>query len=103
MPGAGTALTNADLCSLRGAAAQPHRRIHAVVCSLEEQLAAEHAKRAAWKDENIRRRHSYIPLMFNLLKAAAAAGQLGPLIQAAKEPSKKQQQRQQQAKAGGAS
>lgn len=38
------------------------------ICSLQDALAQEHAKRAAWRDENIRRRHNYIPLLFNMLK-----------------------------------
>lgn len=56
----------------------------AEVAELQEALAAEEAKHAAWRDENIRRRHNYIPFLFEMLKEMARRGQLQGLIDAAR-------------------
>lgn len=58
------------------------------VCShhlfrVEEELATEQRKRSTWHEENIRRKHNYIPFIFNLLRAAAEEGKLEPFIQRA--------------------
>uniref|UniRef100_A0A7S0RD90 Ubiquitin carboxyl-terminal hydrolase n=1 Tax=Chlamydomonas leiostraca TaxID=1034604 RepID=A0A7S0RD90_9CHLO len=61
-----------------------------------ESLASENAKRERWRHENIRRRHNYIPLLFNMLKVFGESGKLDALIKAAKEtqPAKRQRQRE---------
>ena len=55
---------------------------------LEAEIASEEAKAARWKQENVRRRHNYVPFLVNLLKELAAAKKLKPLIDAAKAKQK---------------
>merc|ERR1711964_118124 len=47
---------------------------------INERLAAEEAKRKQWAEANIRRRHNYVPLIFNLLKILAREGKLTGLL-----------------------
>lgn len=44
----------------------------------DEQLKAER-----WKVENVRRKHNYVPFIFNLLKILAEKGKLNSLVESA--------------------
>mmetsp|Transcript_4184 Transcript_4184/g.6007 ORF Transcript_4184/g.6007 Transcript_4184/m.6007 type:complete len:308 (-) Transcript_4184:1842-2765(-) len=52
---------------------------------LQADLASQHAKREQWKLENQRRRHNYVPLCVELLKALAMKGSLQDLAKQAGE------------------
>ncbi len=55
---------------------------------LRAKLAAEQEKFASWKEENIRRRHNYVPFIMQMLTTLGEKGQLGPLLQSATEKKK---------------
>ncbi|XP_002164730.1 ubiquitin carboxyl-terminal hydrolase isozyme L5 isoform X1 [Hydra vulgaris] len=48
-------------------------------------MAAEDDKMAAYKIENIRRKHNYLPFIMELLKLLAKKGELVPLVEKARE------------------
>jgi len=49
------------------------------ISQLRESIAAEDTKFKAWKAENVRRRHNYVPFVFHLLKALAERDKLKEL------------------------
>ena len=47
---------------------------------LQQLIESEAQRRKDWHDENIRRKHNYIPLIFNLIKFMAEKNGLAPLL-----------------------
>ena len=56
--------------------------------SINAEIFQENEKRANYKKENERRRHNYIPFIFELLKKLAAKGHLNKMVEEAKAKAK---------------
>lgn len=55
------------------------------VAQLQVELANEEEKRQQWKEENERRRHNYLPLCIQLIRAIAASGKMPEYTEKANE------------------
>jgi len=54
---------------------------------IKMQIQNEETKYKSWKSENVRRRHNYVPFVFNLIKLLAEKGKLDGLVEAGKKTS----------------
>lgn len=54
------------------------------ILEYKQRLLEEKNKQQRWKEENIKRRHNYVPFLVNLLKVLAEKKELLPLVDKAK-------------------
>ena len=57
----------------------------------EQKIEAERQRKANWRSENERRRHNYVPVIFELLKQLSQKKMLKTLFDEAKERKAKKQ------------
>ena len=70
-----------------------------LIADIKMKIAGEEDNRRRWKQENVRRRHNYLPFIVELLKFLAAENQLVSVYEKAKEKSIALQKKKEERKA----
>jgi len=60
-------------------------KAEAEIADYEGKIAQEKDKFKKWTEENVRRKHNFVPFIFNLLKELAKNGKLDEVVQAAQK------------------
>jgi len=55
--------------------------VKANIDQVKHNIINEQSKIKSWKEENVRRRHNYVPFIFNLMKLLAENGKLADLVE----------------------
>lgn len=55
------------------------------ILEYKQRIMEEKMKQQRWKEENVKRRHNYVPFLVNLLKVLAEKKELLPLVEKAKQ------------------
>eukprot|EP00798_Chlamydomonas_sp_ICE-L_P006187 gene6187-2803_t len=74
-----------DLPTSASGLADLQHRLMAEQSNWQESLLQESEKKRRWREENIRRRHNFLPLLFELLRTAAEEGQMEGLVSRARK------------------
>ena len=89
------AMAEAEIKNLSGMAVEQlsayEDQVQESIGSIEVKIADENEKRGKWKAENERRRHNYVPLIFELLKQLAKKNMLSDMYKQAVEKKEKKQ------------
>lgn len=72
------------IAELQALGDETNDEVRSEIAHLKSQLELEEAKVEEWRNENIRRRHNYVPFIFALLREVAAKQQLIPAMEAAR-------------------
>mmetsp|Transcript_3443 Transcript_3443/g.5333 ORF Transcript_3443/g.5333 Transcript_3443/m.5333 type:complete len:324 (-) Transcript_3443:218-1189(-) len=67
------------------AGSEEEGKIKAEIAEFEQKIEQEKQKHQKWKEENVRRKHNFIPFVFHLLKELAAKGKLDSIVDAAQK------------------
>jgi len=73
-------------------------KVKAAIADFEGKISSEKAKHQKWMEENVRRKHNFIPFIFHLLKELARKGKLDDVVEAAQKKAEERMEAQAKAK-----